>query len=1032
MPRLASLAAALALSLAASAHAATSDGIVVHLGCGDGKATAALCTSERTIVHGLSADPEAVAAARLAVGPRHGRVSFAVFDGKTLPYADNLVNRVVGESLGDVPMAEVMRVLAPLGVAEIGGKRTVKPWPKDVDAWPQYLHGADNNAVAQDTVAGPPRHLQWVARPTWSRSHMAIATVVTVVSARGRLFSIEDQATAANPFLPGRFALVARDAFNGTVLWEHPFRDWESVTRYIKDMAIQLQRRVVAAEDVVYCTPGIEAPVTAFDAATGKTLETFPKTERTQEFSFADGVLYLVIGDRMNSARYNIVKAIPSKGTNLGGSDKEAPFGGVGFRGAYNPEIADKDDPVCAIVAVRADTGAELWRTGELHGYTACSLAVRGKSAVYQTKGGFVCVDAASGKQRWRVDKAISSHDGTEANTVVLGDDRAYAQEGQKVVAYALADGAVKWQAPIAHNYEKAADLFLVGDSVWTGGTKPPASYDAATGAPGIAIRQKMNGPMGHDRCYRNFITTRYYINSKTGGADFCTLDGKGEFPNHWTRGTCGMGVIPCNGLLYAPPYSCECSAGEMIPGFNAYASEPNLTKPDQDIPVTRKARLVKGPAYGTIGNRKSQIDDPPSWPTYRGSGTRGGATAAKVAASPTLRWEARVTTTPSAPVIAEGKAFVADVDAYTLVALDAKTGAVAWRYAAGGRIDSPPTYHEGRLLFGSRDGWVHCLRAADGALAWRFRDLPDRLIGAFGRLESAWPVSGSVLILDGVAYFAAGRSSFLDGGIFLYGLDPATGEAKHSRRVIGPFARETGFPATGQTGSRADILSTDGSLIYMRHKAFQPDLSDAASPRPHVMSPAGFLDGDVQHRTYWTIGSKPFPFTTVRGASGDILATDGTMCYEVQGFPVHRHSYFDPRGGGYKLVAGSLPAAGKAAPELPTKKKRRGGGGRGGAAVPQRKWASDIPVTGRAIVLAGGTVFVAGEPMHFPSDHAVEKYEAAYAGKLGGVVWAASTRDGSKRAAWKLPAPPAWDGMAAADGALFICLANGAVQCWR
>ena len=99
--------------------------------------------------------------------------------------------------------------------------------------------------------------------------------------------------------------------------------------------------------------------------------------------------------------------------------------------------------------------------------------------------------------------------------------------------------------------------------------------------------------------------------------------------------------------------------------------------------------------------------------------------------------------------------------------------------------------------LFGSRDGWVYCLRASDGALAWRFKDLPDRLIGAYGQLESKWPVAGSVIMLKDTLFFAAGRSTFLDGGVFLYALDPRTGKLLKSRSFYGPFEKDTGFPAT-------------------------------------------------------------------------------------------------------------------------------------------------------------------------------------------------------------------------------------------
>jgi len=100
-------------------------------------------------------------------------VSVDILDGARLPYVDSLVNLLVAEDLGKVEMGEVLRVLAPLGVAYIKSgpstsstgsagspqagsgqgqwTKTVKPWPADIDEWRQYLHDADNNAVARDT-----------------------------------------------------------------------------------------------------------------------------------------------------------------------------------------------------------------------------------------------------------------------------------------------------------------------------------------------------------------------------------------------------------------------------------------------------------------------------------------------------------------------------------------------------------------------------------------------------------------------------------------------------------------------------------------------------------------------------------------------------------------------------------------------------------------------------------------------------------------------------------------------------------------
>ncbi|MHC5054840.1 MAG: hypothetical protein ACYTKD_08990 [Planctomycetota bacterium] len=71
-----------------------------------------------------------------------------------------LVNLVVAEDLAGVPTDEVMRVLAPGGVAWVKGRKTVKPRPDEIDEWTHYLYDASNRATSRDTVVGPPSILQ--------------------------------------------------------------------------------------------------------------------------------------------------------------------------------------------------------------------------------------------------------------------------------------------------------------------------------------------------------------------------------------------------------------------------------------------------------------------------------------------------------------------------------------------------------------------------------------------------------------------------------------------------------------------------------------------------------------------------------------------------------------------------------------------------------------------------------------------------------------------------------------------------------
>lgn len=1005
-------------------------GLIVHIGCGDGKLTAALQAADNCTVQGLDPDAKNVETARKHIQSLglYGPVSVSRLTSNHLPYVDNLVTLLVSEDQGRIPMEEIMRVLAPLGVAYLrqDGQwaKIVKPWPKEMDEWQQHFHDADNNAVAHDRLVGPPRRYQWIAEPQWMRSHMSMPSISSLVSSKGRLFTVEDVGSAEHPALPGKFALVARDAFNGIVLWQRPFPDWHPVNIRTKLTPVQLQRRLAAIGDLLYCTPGFTAPVTALEAETGKVIKTYDGTERTTEFLYDRGVLYVVIGDPTDTLGV-------AGGSALGAS--QFPLG------LYGPRIPVLDDPKSTIVALDADSGRMLWQKSgdDTAGYQGGSLAARDSRAVYSTAKDLVCLDRTSGREVWRVPAPIVLKDrigvGGVAASLVLSDDGAYLADSETIRAFSLKDGAAMWKGKATLNHHKPPDVFVAAGVVWSDYFN---GHDPHTGKIVKTLSQKMHGPMGHDRCYRNRITDRYYINTKTGGSDFLGLETPGEFPNPWGRSTCGIGHLPCNGLLYLGPPACSCCNWVMLNAMNALAPEPGLESSGQVPEVRETPCLEKGPAFGRIRSPKSEIPNDADWPTYRHNARRTGVTKALAPADLRPCWEAKVTTRASAPIIAAGKVFIADIDAHAVCAFDTANGRLLWRFTTGARVDSPPTWHKGLLLFGSRDGWAYALRASDGVLAWRFRGLPDRDICAYEQVESAWPVCGSILVKDGIAYFAAGRNSFLDGGIFLYGLDPETGRIVHQRRMYGPYDAD-GYPiitsqvssGSGIDGFKGDIFLTDGELLYLRQQAFKVDLTPLApeDPRsPHLIPSPGFLEAIPHHRTFWTID------TTIRydipagkqAAHGDILVMDGKQFYEVRGYTPARISAFDPRPNGYTLFAGVYSRANKTVTQkrgskkAPRKTRVR--------SVAEQRWASPIPLTGKALVLAGDTVFVAGTPVVFPADDLAKAYE----GRMGGVLWAASATTGEKLGEVKLDAPPTWDGMAVANGRLYLSLNNGAVLC--
>jgi len=74
-----------------------------------------------------------------------------------------------------------------------------------------------------------------------------------------------------------------------------------------------------------------------------------------------------------------------------------------------------------------------------------------------------------------------------------------------------------------------------------------------------------------------------------------------------------------------------------------------------------------------------------------------------------------------STPVVDQGRVFFGSNDGF-LYAVDANTGAARWKFATGGAVTSSPAT-DGRLVFfASRDGMLYAVNAADGALKWKHR----------------------------------------------------------------------------------------------------------------------------------------------------------------------------------------------------------------------------------------------------------------------------------------------------------------------
>lgn len=1046
-------------------------GLIVHIGCGDGKLTAALCANDSYLVHGLDPDVKNIEKARKHIQSLklYGKVSVDRLNGSRLPYIDNLVNLVVSEQLGRITMSEVMRVLAPNGAAYIkkDGRwtKTVKPRPKEIDEWTHYLHDATGNAVSHDQVVDPPAHLQWVGSPRWSRHHDRMASMSALVSANGRIFYIFDEGPTAIIQLPQERTLIARDAFNGTILWKRPIPSWHTHLWPFKSGPAHLPRRLVAVGDTVYVTLGFQAPLTALDAATGKTIRTYKNTDATEEIIASDGVLFLMAND--TPMNYNEYKPATN---NIGQAKtrvaKEWPW----------------DERPRRIMAIKADTGRVLW--SKKFRVVPLTLAADQKRLLFHDGEKIICLNRSNGEQLW-ASQPVSRRPSIPTNfgpTLVVYKDVVLFSGGDRSMSALSADtGITLWTSEHPRSgHNSPEDLLVVGGLVWAGEIAASKDSGVFTGRDLYTGQVKNQFPPDvdtywfHHRCYRAKATDRWLLPSRT-GIEFVDFENNHWTIHHWVRGGCLYGIMPCNGLVYAPPHSCACYIDAKLYGFNALAPESETRKLPKNVPDAD--RLERGPAYGKIGSQQSKLENPNDWPTYRHDAGRTGFTKAQVPVELERAWETNLGGKLSSVVVGGNRVFVASIDTHTVHSLDAKNGKTLWSYTAGGRVDSPPTIYQGRVLFGSADGWVYCLRASDGELAWRFRAAPaDLRLTSFEQLESAWPVHGSVLVQDGpstgsgqaVLYCVAGRSMFLDGGLHLLRLDPETGR-KISENILDDLDPHTGenlqvhVKGLNMPPALADILSSDGKYLYMRTQRFDlngirryiapTDVTDQLGEGRHLFCSTGMLDDTWFHRSYWIFGKSiasgagGWPRAGRVTPAGRLLVVDDSNVYGY-GRRLEYYKWTTPME--YHLFAADREpeiikrAARKQTAKLTPRQQRQQKKKQRSAATtrPLYYWSREAPLYVRAMVLADKTLFIAGPPDIIDEEQIFKNPDApgvagklreqtmALDGKKGASLHVVSASDGKKLAEYKLETVPVFDGMAAANGRLYLSMKNGQVLC--
>ena len=156
-----------------------------------------------------------------------------------------------------------------------------------------------------------------------------------------------------------------------------------------------------------------------------------------------------------------------------------------------------------------------------------------------------------------------------------------------------------------------------------------------------------------------------------------------------------------------------------------------------------------------------------------------------------------------SSPVVVGKAVYFGSGDGH-VYAVDAKTGALQWKFKTGDVVHGSPAVSGGLVYVGSWDTYFYALDAATGALKWKFKTLEDN------KIHLMMGIPGSAAIDHGTVYFGCRDANF-------YALDALTGALKWKTPNDGSWVIAS--PAVA-----------DGVVYYTTSDSFRFQALDAAS----------------------------------------------------------------------------------------------------------------------------------------------------------------------------------------------------------
>lgn len=729
-----------------------------------------------------------------------------------LHLGDNTADIVVAPAGSNVPEAEVRRVLNPLGRGWIGDKEITKPFPKGIDDWAYSTHGPDNSKQSRDEVARWPFMTQFLFTPWVSaQPHMEVAS-------GGRLFSA--YGNEGGELIKGILnTLVARNAYNGTILWERKLR--ENFWSY--------RNALIATPDAVYLADDVSCKV--LNAATGEVKKEIAPPRDLVEgivwkwMALDKGVLYALVGREEQAVSTTVW---PAYGRS---------FATMSYKVGQVKDTEKWDTQTYPwgmgqdLLAIEVATGKVLWHhreNGLIDGRGMCLS--NGRIFCFAPEKFLACREAASGRELWRKTPENSPKSAllfkpmgrwwrdrlfVMVPYIFSNDSFVYlaAEWTGRLTAYSAADGKEAWSEKCPwHQF-----VLLRPDGLFTS----VQQLDLATGKVLKDLKGDWNACGGFTGSIEGLFGRSHGHGVGGGGTGFLNLTTGRRETIHVRRTDCMSGVTISNGHLYWWPWPCGCvdtvwggaclgPAGAFPVSQTAVESERLERYAKESDPVAlfeiteKDCTSVKLQCIPSYTERQQKLKPPAVAP----------------------RWEQKLDIRPevvlTAPVTAGDLVFLAGSDGI-IRALDRTTGAPRWKAYTGGSVRFPPALWQGRALAGSCDGWVYCFEAATGRLLWRFRAAPEeRRIMVYGQLYSTWPVSPPVRVQKDCVYAAAGITDY--DGTHVYALNAATGRIKWQNNTSGHLDKEGRVGVCVQGNME---IGTDGKLYLAGGAVVSPAIYD-------------------------------------------------------------------------------------------------------------------------------------------------------------------------------------------------------------